>query len=155
MTSNDNLFVALRKGFPQDLDTIAVEAVAAPGAGSGAGLYTWRDLERGTAMIANLLASLELPAGSRIAVQTEKSVETLMLYLAVLRAGFVYLPLNTAYQAAEIEYFIGNAEPAVVVCSGGNFGWVSKIAFRAGTGHVFTLERRPQRLAAGARRAAR
>ena len=91
-------------------------------------------------MIANLLASLELPAGSRIAVQTEKSVETLMLYLAVLRAGFVYLPLNTAYQAAEIEYFIDNAEPAVIVCSSRNFGWVSKIAFKAGTGHVFTLD---------------
>ena len=40
-----------------------------------------------------------------------------MLYLAVLRAGFVYLPLNTAYQSSEIEYFIGNAEPSVVVCS--------------------------------------
>ena len=58
-----------------------------------------------------------MPAGSRVAVQTEKSVEALMLYLAVLRAGYVYLPLNTAYQAAEIEYFIGNAEPAVVVCA--------------------------------------
>jgi len=137
MTSNDNLFVGLRNAFPQDLDTIAIEAV---GVDRDAGFYTWRDLERGTAMIANLLASLELPAGSRIAVQTEKSVETLMLYLAVLRAGFVYLPLNSAYQAAEIEYFIGNAEPAVVVCSSSNFGWVSKIAFRAGTGHVFTLD---------------
>ena len=63
-----------------------------------------------------------------------------MLYLAVLRAGYVYLPLNTAYQAGEIEYFIGNAEPAVVVCSGKNFGWVSKIAFKAGTQHVFTLD---------------
>ena len=62
-----------------------------------------------------------------------------MLYLATLRAGFVYLPLNTAYQSAEIEYFIGNAEPAVVVCSPKNFGWVSKIAFTAGTRHVFTL----------------
>ena len=40
-----------------------------------------------------------------------------MLYLATLRAGYVFLPLNTAYQSAEIEYFIGNAEPAVVVCS--------------------------------------
>jgi malonyl-CoA/methylmalonyl-CoA synthetase len=49
------------------------------------------------------------------------------------------LPLNTAYQSAEIEYFIGNAEPAVVVCSGAHFGWVSKIAFKAGTQHVFTL----------------
>ena len=67
-----------------------------------------------------------MPAGARVAVQTEKSVEALMLYLAVLRAGYVYLPLNTAYQAAEIEYFIGNAEPSVVVCSGKNFGWVSR-----------------------------
>ena len=101
--------------------------------------YSWRDIDRGTAMLANLLDSLELPAGSRIAVQTEKSVEALMLYLAVLRAGFVYLPLNTAYQASEIEYFIGNAEPAVVVCAGRNFGWISKIAFLAGTQNVFTL----------------
>jgi malonyl-CoA/methylmalonyl-CoA synthetase len=50
-------------------------------------------------------------------VQVEKSVEALLLYLATLRAGYVFLPLNTAYQSAEIEYFIGNAEPAVVVCS--------------------------------------
>jgi malonyl-CoA/methylmalonyl-CoA synthetase len=63
----------------------------------------------------------------------------MVLYLATLRAGYVFLPLNTAYQSAEIEYFIGNAEPAVVVCSGANFGWVSKIAFKAGTQHVFTL----------------
>jgi malonyl-CoA/methylmalonyl-CoA synthetase len=42
----------------------------------------------------------------------------MVLYLATLRAGYVFLPLNTAYQSAEIEYFIGNAEPAVVVCSG-------------------------------------
>ena len=90
-------------------------------------------------MLANLLRSLDLPAGARIAVQTEKSVEALMLYLAVLRAGYVYLPLNTAYQAGEIEYFIGNAEPSVVVCSGRNFGWVSKLAFKAGTRNVFTL----------------
>jgi len=51
----------------------------------------------------------------------------------------VYLPLNTAYQSAEIEYFVANAEPAVVVCGAANFGWVSKIAFKAGTRHVFTL----------------
>jgi malonyl-CoA/methylmalonyl-CoA synthetase len=74
-----------------------------------------------------------------MAVQVEKSVEAMMLYLATLRAGYVFLPLNTAYQSAEIEYFIGNAEPAVVVCSPKNFGWVSKIAFKAGTRHVFTL----------------
>ena len=88
---------------------------------------------------APLLASLQLEEGARIAVQVEKSVEAMMLYLATLRAGYVFLPLNTAYQKAEIEYFVGNAEPAVVVCSPANFGWVSKIAFQAGTQHVFTL----------------
>ena len=133
---NSNLFVALRAAFPADLDGVAVEVADGPTRGAA---YTWRDLERGTAMLAKLLASLGLPEGSRVAVQTEKSVEALMLYLAVLRAGYVFLPLNTAYQAAEIEYFIGNAEPAVVVCSPKAFAWVSRIAFSAGSTHVFTL----------------
>jgi malonyl-CoA/methylmalonyl-CoA synthetase len=136
MSTNQNLFVALRDAFPRDLDRTAIETADGPGAPL---FYSWRDLERATAKIANLLASLELPPGARVAVQTEKSVEGLLLYLAVLRAGCVYLPLNTAYQAAEIEYFVGNAEPSVVVCSSRNFGWVSKIAFQAGTKHVFTL----------------
>ncbi|MEO6973211.1 MAG: malonyl-CoA synthase [Rhodoferax sp.] len=129
---NHNLFAALRAAFPQNLDAIAVETDSDLH-------YSWRDLDRATAMVANLLVSLDLPEGSRVAVQVEKSVEAMVLYLATLRAGFVYLPLNTAYQSAEIEYFIGNAEPAVVVCTSKNFGWVSKIAFKAGTRHVFTL----------------
>jgi malonyl-CoA/methylmalonyl-CoA synthetase len=130
--NNNNLFAALRSAFPDALDSVAIEA-------DNGLYYSWRDLDRATAMMANLLVSLKLPAGSRIAVQVEKSVEALMLYLATLRAGYVFLPLNTAYQSAEIEYFIGNAEPAVVVCAPKNFGWVSKIAFKAGTRHVFTL----------------
>ena len=128
-----NLFAALRAAFPQDLDAVAVE--------TDNGLsYSWRDLDRASAMMANLLQSLDIPKGSRVAVQVEKSVEAMMLYLATLRAGMVFLPLNTAYQSGEIEYFVGNAEPAVVVCSSKNFGWVSKIAFKAGTSHVFTLD---------------
>ena len=129
-----NLFAALRAAFPAALDACAIECA------DGEGLsYSWRDLDRGTAMIANLLASLELPPGSRIAVQTEKSVEALLLYLAVLRAGLVYLPLNNAYQSAELEYFIKDAQPAVFVCAGQHFGWISKLAFQAGTQFVFTL----------------
>ena len=135
-TSNQNLFAALRAAFPADLEQIAVETMSASGEPL---LYSWRDLDRASARIANLLAALELPEGSRIAVQVEKSVEAMLLYLATLRAGHVFLPLNTAYQSAEIEYFVGNAEPAVVVCTPGNFGWVSKIAFTADTQHVFTL----------------
>ena len=134
--TNQNLFSALRAAFPTQLDQVAIEVADGPGAGAA---YTWADLERGTAMLANLLASLGLPEGSRVAVQTEKSVEALLLYLAVLRAGYVYLPLNSAYQAAEIDYFIANAEPAVVVCSPKAFAWVSRIAFTHGSSHVFTL----------------
>lgn len=127
-----NLFTALRAAFPSDWDGVAVEA-------DGDQRYTWRDLDRSTAMMANLLQSLALPAGARIVVQVEKSVEALVLYLATLRAGFVYVPLNTAYQQAEMAYFIGNAEPSVVVCTGYNFGWISQLAFSAGTQYVFTL----------------
>ena len=131
-----NLFSALRAAFPSDLGSTAVETVAPDGTPLR---YTWADLDHASARMANLLASMQLPEGSRIAVQVEKSVEAMALYLATLRAGHVFLPLNTAYQSAEIEYFVGNAEPAVVVCTPGNFGWVSKIAFTQGTQHVFTL----------------
>ena len=134
--SNCNLFAALRAAFPADLDSVAVETAEPDGSSLR---YSWRDLDQASARMANLFASLELPAGSRIAVQVEKSVEAMVLYLATLRAGYVFLPLNTAYLSAEISYFIGNAEPAVVVCSPQNFDWVSKIAFTAGTAYVFTL----------------
>lgn len=136
MPSDDNLYAALRAAFPADLDATAIEAIGADGHSR---YYRWRDLDQASARIANLLDSLQLPPRSRIAVQVEKSVEALLLYLATLRAGHVFLPLNTAYQSAEIEYFIANAEPAVVVCAPANFGWVSKIAFQAGTHAVFTL----------------
>ena len=133
---DDNLFVALRGAFPADLDGIAIETTDTPQPLA----YTWRDIERATAMLANLLDALDLPPASRIAVQTEKSVEALLLYLAVLRAGHVHLPLNDAYQAAELEYFIADAEPALLVCARKSFGWLSKIAFKAGVRHVFTLD---------------
>ncbi len=135
MTTSDNvnLFVALRAGRPDDLDRTAIETV-------DTGLfYTWRDIEHATAKLANLLDSLDLPPSSRIAVQAEKSVESLLFYLAVLRAGHVYLPLNTAYKADEIAYFLGDAEPAVFVCAPKDFVWASKRAFAAGTAFVFTL----------------
>ncbi len=134
---NQNLFVALRATFPSDLDSTAIET-------DDGLVYSWGDIDRATAMMANLLQSLDIPRDGavppRVAVQVEKSVEAVILYLATLRAGFVFLPLNTAYQSAEIEYFVGNAAPAVVVCSGKNFNWVSQIAFQAGTRHVFTLD---------------
>ena len=134
MARDHNLFTILRGGFPANLDAVAIET-----AGEAPLFYTWRDIERATAMLANLLDSLGLPAGARIAVQVDKSVESLLFYLAVLRAGYVYLPLNNAYKSDELAYFIGNAEPSVFVCTPKDFPSLSRLAFAASTTWVFSL----------------
>jgi malonyl-CoA/methylmalonyl-CoA synthetase len=77
---------------------------------------TYGELETGSARVANVLQALGVKPGDRVAVQVEKSPQTVLLYLACLRAGAVYLPLNTAYTLAELEYFVGDAEPRLVVC---------------------------------------
>ncbi len=66
--------------------------------------------------LANALAAAGVKRGDRVAAQVEKSARNLVLYLACLRFGAVYLPLNTAYTLAELAYFIGDAEPSLVVC---------------------------------------
>lgn len=129
---NANLYALFQSRFPSDASTCCIET-------HDGRYYSWNDLERATAKMANLLASLNLPPNARIAAQVEKSPEALMLYLATIRAGYIYLPLNTAYRSAEIDYFINNAQPSVVVCSPQNFGWVAQLAFKAGVKHVFTL----------------
>ncbi|MGF7175617.1 malonate--CoA ligase [Azospirillum doebereinerae] len=77
---------------------------------------SYGDLRAATGRMANVLVALGARPGDRVAVQVEKSVEALVLYLACLRAGVVYLPLNTAYTPAELAYFVGDAEPALIVC---------------------------------------
>ena len=72
--------------------------------------------------------------GDRVAVQVEKSPEAIFLYLACLRAGAIYLPLNTAYTRHEIEYFVTDAEPSVIVCRPGQ-----EDAFRPSAAHILTL----------------
>ena len=74
-------------------------------------------LYRLSGKIANLLAEAGVQPGDRVAMQTEKSAEALALYLACLRAGALFLPLNTAYTTAELDYFLGDAEPRVAVCA--------------------------------------
>ncbi len=128
---NANLYAVLAAGFPQDRRAVALQTPERT--------YSWDELDRGSSRIADLLRSLAAP-GSRVAVQVQKSPEALMLYLAALRAGLVYLPLNTAYHESEVAYFLGDAEPAVVVCDSGNLEWVERVARQAGTAHVLTLD---------------
>jgi malonyl-CoA/methylmalonyl-CoA synthetase len=70
--------------------------------------------------------------GDRVAVQVPKSIEAVMLYFGVVRAGAIFLPLNTAYTAAEIEYFLGNAEPSVFVCDPKDAGSYKPLADKLG-----------------------
>ncbi len=68
-----------------------------------------------TGQIANVLSDAGVQPGHRVAMQTAKSVEALALYLACLRCGALFLPLNTAYTTAELDYFLGDATPSVAV----------------------------------------
>jgi len=76
---------------------------------------TYGDLFDASGRMAHRLVALGVKSGDRIAVQTAKSAEVLVLYLAALRVGAVYLPLNTDYTPAEVGYFLGDAEPALFV----------------------------------------
>lgn len=78
--------------------------------------WTYNDIERASAKLANLLTALGLQRGDRVAVQVDKSPEALVLYLASLRAGTVFLPLNPAYTPAEVEHFLNDAQPGLFVC---------------------------------------
>ncbi|MDE2377886.1 malonyl-CoA synthase [Bradyrhizobium sp.] len=77
---------------------------------------TYGDLIERAGQMANVLVERGVKPGDRVAVQVEKSVANIVLYLATVRAGAVYLPLNTAYTLNELDYFITDAEPSLVVC---------------------------------------
>jgi malonyl-CoA/methylmalonyl-CoA synthetase len=77
---------------------------------------SYGDLIAQAGQTANVLVARGVKPGDRVAAQTEKSVAGLVLYLATVRAGAVYLPLNTAYTLHELDYFITDAEPSLVVC---------------------------------------
>jgi malonyl-CoA/methylmalonyl-CoA synthetase len=100
---------------------------------------TYGDLAAGSARIANVLRALGVRPGDRVAVQVEKSPEALLLYLGCVRAGAAFLPLNTAYTPAEIEYFLGDAEPWVFVCDPATKDKLATVALKAGVAHVMTL----------------
>ena len=103
-----SLFATLARGFPTDLDT---PAVVEP----GNGVVSYRQLLARSGAIAVAMVARGLRTGDRMLVQTGKSVDALLLYLAALRAGIVYVPLNPGYTRAELDYFIGDAEPALFV----------------------------------------
>lgn len=104
-----NAYSFFRRGFADRLEAAFLEA-------DSGDRYTYADLERETARVASFLTGLGLARGDRVAAQIDKSPQGLFLYLGCIRAGFCFLPLNTAYQRGELGYFLQDAEPRVVVC---------------------------------------
>src|ERR1700733_6551228 len=127
---NANLFSRLFDGL-DDPDRLAIETIDGQHISYG-------DLIARADQMANLLASSGVKPGDRVAAQTEKSVPGLVLYLAVVRAGAVYLPLNTAYTLNELEYFISDAEPSLVVCDPARAEGIAAIAAKINA-RVMTL----------------
>ena len=108
-----NLFATFAAGFPADRD---LPLLIRPNGDS----FSYADADGESARIARHLDALGLRPGDRVSVQAPKSPQLIWLYLACLRAGFVYQPLNDAYRADELKYFIGDAKPGLVVCAPGD-----------------------------------
>jgi malonyl-CoA/methylmalonyl-CoA synthetase len=102
--------------------------------------YTYADIASSSAKLANFLSEIGIRPGDRVSVQVEKSPQSLCLYLACLRAGFVYHPLNLGYKAAELDYFLDNAEPSVLVCDSRNLDSLRATVGRNNIKHLLTLD---------------
>lgn len=129
---NQNLFALFQSRFPGDRSTIFIETETGR-------LINFAELETTIARYASLIRTLDIAPGERVAVQIEKSPEALMLYLACLKAGVVYLPLNSAYRAGEIAYFLDDAQPKLVIHAPRDEDWMSPLCAGLNIEHRFTM----------------
>lgn len=131
MTDN-HLFAQIREAI-EDPEALFVET-------DKGDRITYRDMLDQSARIARMLSGLGVLPGDRVAVQIEKSIDALMLYLGAVRAGAVFLPLNTGYTASEVSYFLENSEPTLFVCDPGKRRDLAPVASEIGVPHLETLD---------------
>jgi malonyl-CoA/methylmalonyl-CoA synthetase len=106
MTSD--LYSRFANSFARFADRVLIE--------EGARHWTYAEVEQTTARLAAVLQSLGVQPGDRLLAQTDKSTESLLVYLACIRIGAIYLPLNIDYTESELDYFVDDAEPVLAVC---------------------------------------
>ncbi len=131
-----NLYTLFESRFPADRTQIALET-------EDATTYSFGDLEIQSAKMANALKAAGVEPGDRVAVQAPKSAVALFLYLGCLRAGAIYLPMNTAYKPKEVDYLLRDAEPSVFVSDPDQVA-VIDVAKKADVPRVFTLDGKGQ-----------
>ena len=129
---NQSLFAEVGKHLPSDLSKPFIRTPLGGG-------YSYADMLRSTSQFAHALVELGVQPGDRVAVQVDKSPETVMLYLAVLRVGAVYLPLNSGYTGDELRYFLDDAEPSLFVCAPAFEAQSRELAEASGVARVATL----------------
>ena len=117
---NANLYSLFERHFPDGTEQPFLIVPNGP-------VVHYDDLAALSAQIAHALVAAGCVPGDRVAVQADKHWHVLALYLACLRAGLVYLPLNTGYQKAELGYFFGDAQPRVVVCGTDRLGVIAAL----------------------------
>jgi malonyl-CoA/methylmalonyl-CoA synthetase len=133
MAIEGNLYAALEARFRAAGSAIAFSI---PGGAD----VSYASLADDVARMANALVSLGVKPGDRVLAQVEKSLANVHLYLATLKIGAVFNPLNTAYTAAELDYFINDAEPTLIVVPNEKLPRVESIAAALKTAKVLTLE---------------
>ncbi|MEL7936116.1 malonyl-CoA synthase [Pseudomonas delhiensis] len=129
---NQSLFAAVGEHLPEDLNKPFLRT---PDGGG----YSYAEMLRSSAQFAHALVELGVQPGDRVAVQVDKSPEAIMLYLGTLRAGAVYLPLNSGYTSDELSYFLGDAEPSLFVCTPAFEEQAKALAEQCGVARVATL----------------
>jgi malonyl-CoA/methylmalonyl-CoA synthetase len=134
--SGGNLYQRFEQAFAANAERTAIRSA------DHAGRLTFGDLACGAARYANALAALGVEPGDRVTVQVEKSIANVLLYLAVMKAGAVYQPLNTAYTAAEVSYFVEDAQPKLIVCDPARQAEMRALADRCGVFAVVNLDHR-------------
>jgi malonyl-CoA/methylmalonyl-CoA synthetase len=129
---NKNLYSLFLAKFPQDGTVVFLD-------GTDGRKLSYAELHRQTGQMLNLLQQKGVMKGSRIVVQVDKSIEAVVLYLACLRAGAVYIPLNPAYTSAEVSYFLDDAAPQLFVCTPARRKELKKVADEQGVSEILTL----------------
>ncbi len=127
---NANLYALLEAHFPREREMPCIVQPA------GA-VVSYDELASTSARIAHALRNAGCQPGDRVAVQADKHWQVVALYLACLRAGLVYLPLNTGYRRHELEFFFRDATPRVIVCRPETLGMVATLA---GDATVLTVD---------------
>lgn len=130
--TNANFFASLALRAPEEPTTLLTTVDGAQ--------YSYRDLERQSARAANVLRELGLQPGNRVSVQIDKSVANLWLYMGALRAGLVFHPLNTGYTLEEMRFFLGDAEPGLLVCDPANADAYGALCEELGVPSLLTLD---------------